>query len=66
MLKKFSCELQIPNCNEETNLLMSVKPDRIGHGTFLLPSVGGTQEIVDLVAQQKIPIGAILCVVTSS
>lgn len=37
---------------------MSVKPDRIGHGTFLPPSVGGTQEIVDMIAQQKIPIGA--------
>lgn len=36
---------------------MSVKPDRIGHGTFLPPSVGGTQEIVDMIAQQKIPIG---------
>lgn len=37
--------------------MLSVKPDRIGHGTFLLPDMGGTEEIVDLVMQQKIPIG---------
>ena len=50
-------DLQIPNRNDETKVLLSAKPDRIGHGTFLLPDVGGTEEIVDLVTQQKIPIG---------
>lgn len=32
-------------------------PDRIGHGTFMHPVVGGTEEIVQEVTRRKIPIG---------
>lgn len=32
-------------------------PDRIGHGTFLHPDVGGTEEIVQEVIRGGIPIG---------
>ena len=43
--------------NNETSLLLSLPPDRIGHGTFLLPSNGGTIENMELVTNYKIPIG---------
>lgn len=32
-------------------------PDRIGHGTYLHPEVGGLQESVEFVKKHKIPIG---------
>ena len=66
--------LQIPARNEETLLLMKgVTPDRIGHGTYLHPDVGGTEEIVHEVTSRHIPIGNVCynvattthCIVTS-
>ena len=49
--------LQIPGRNVETKTLLSCSPDRIGHGTFLHPDVGGTDEIIDIVLSKKVPIG---------
>lgn len=40
-------------------LLRGVPLDRIGHGTYLHPDVGGTEEIVQHVASNRIPIGSI-------
>ena len=45
-----------PDKNEETRLLLAAQPDRLGHGTFLHPSVGGSQDIVETVAANRIPI----------
>ena len=42
-------------------MLLDCNPDRIGHGTFLHPKVGGTQEIIDFVSSKKIPIGEQYC-----
>lgn len=36
---------------------MEAVPDRIGHGTFMHPNVGGTEDIVREVMDSKIPIG---------
>ncbi|XP_078711025.1 N6-Methyl-AMP deaminase [Lampetra fluviatilis] len=47
---------EIPSQTEETRILMDLPPDRIGHGTFLHPDVGGSQEIVDLIIQHQTPI----------
>lgn len=40
-------------------------PDRIGHGTFLHPDVGGTDEIVQEVTSRATPIGKVcdLCII---
>lgn len=40
----------------ETQAVLDVNPDRIGHGTCLLPEDGGHQELVDFVARHKIPL----------
>ena len=48
--------MQVLN-NEETELLLSLPPDRIGHGTYLLPSRGGKQQFVGYVLKHKTPIG---------
>lgn len=48
---------EIPNRNDESVLLLSSFPDRIGHGTFFHPSVGGTDEIVRIVSDRRIPMG---------
>ncbi|MBN3280152.1 ADAL protein, partial [Polyodon spathula] len=37
-------------------LLLHLPPDRIGHGTFLHPEVGGSQELVDTVMMKHIPL----------
>ena len=42
---------------EETELLLTLPPDRIGHGTFLHPDVGGSQTLVDAVVKNNIPLG---------
>ncbi|XP_014671937.1 PREDICTED: adenosine deaminase-like protein [Priapulus caudatus] len=43
--------------NEETlELLRCVRVDRIGHGVFLHPEVGGSQAIVDCVRSNRTPI----------
>lgn len=40
-------------------MLLQVPPDRIGHGTFMHPSVGGNKEMEELVSRLKIPIGEV-------
>ncbi|MBN3289589.1 ADAL protein, partial [Polypterus senegalus] len=47
---------EVPNQKEETELLLTLPPDRIGHGTFLHPEVGGSQELVDYVRKNCIPL----------
>uniref|UniRef100_A0A8B9L220 Adenosine deaminase domain-containing protein n=1 Tax=Astyanax mexicanus TaxID=7994 RepID=A0A8B9L220_ASTMX len=47
---------EIPSQKEESELLLDLPPDRIGHGTFLHPEVGGSDTLVDKVCKQKIPI----------
>ncbi|KAK1157882.1 adenosine deaminase-like protein isoform X2 [Acipenser oxyrinchus oxyrinchus] len=47
---------EVPSQQEETQLLLSLPPDRIGHGTFLHPEVGGSQELVDTVMKKCIPL----------
>lgn len=42
--------------HDETDLLLNIPPDRIGHGTFLHPEMGGSQSLVDKVVQNKIPL----------
>ena len=49
--------IQVEN-NQDTELLLALLPDRIGHGTYLLPSKGGRKQFVDIVHQYKIPIGS--------
>ncbi|KAI2648344.1 Adenosine deaminase-like protein [Labeo rohita] len=44
-----------PN-RDETELLLNLPPDRIGHGTFLHPEVGGSDSLVEKVCKQNIPI----------
>jgi len=58
MLLKRLC-IQVLN-NKETELLLSLPPDRIGHGTYLLPSRGGSQEFVDNILKNKTPIGILV------
>ncbi|XP_051239060.1 adenosine deaminase-like protein [Dicentrarchus labrax] len=41
---------------EESDLLLNLPPDRIGHGTFLHPEVGGSQSLVDKVVKNNIPL----------
>jgi len=45
----------------ETQPLLSVEPDRIGHGTFLVPELAGGSELADAVLAANIPLG-IYCV----
>ena len=40
----------------ETKALLDSRPDRIGHGTCLRVEDGGYQELVDFVAQHRIPL----------
>lgn len=40
----------------ESHQLVEIVPDRIGHGTYLHPEVGGLQESVEFVKKHKIPI----------
>lgn len=49
--------LQVPSQLEETELLLNLPPDRIGHGTFLHPEVGGSKGFVDKVVNNNIPLG---------
>uniref|UniRef100_A0A4W4HD95 Adenosine deaminase domain-containing protein n=1 Tax=Electrophorus electricus TaxID=8005 RepID=A0A4W4HD95_ELEEL len=46
----------VPSQKEESEILLNLPPDRIGHGTFLHPEVGGSDSLVDKVCKQKIPI----------
>ncbi|XP_078088994.1 N6-Methyl-AMP deaminase isoform X2 [Mustelus asterias] len=47
---------EIPNQNEELELFLGLPPDRIGHGTFLHPEVGGSEYLVDIISKNQIPI----------
>ena len=53
-----SIVLQAPNI-PETKALVSLCPDRIGHGTCIHPDNGGDQELADSILQAKIPLGNI-------
>ncbi|XP_008310649.1 N6-Methyl-AMP deaminase isoform X2 [Cynoglossus semilaevis] len=47
---------EVPSQLEESDLLLNLPPDRIGHGTFLHPEVGGSQGLVDKVLKHNIPL----------
>ncbi|XP_062061746.1 LOW QUALITY PROTEIN: adenosine deaminase-like protein [Lepus europaeus] len=47
---------EIPNQGKETQMLLDLLPDRIGHGTFLNSSEGGSLDLVDFVRQHRIPL----------
>ncbi|XP_057692528.1 adenosine deaminase-like protein [Corythoichthys intestinalis] len=47
---------EVPSQLEESELLLNLPPDRIGHGTFLHPDVGGSHSLVDKVVKNKIPL----------
>ncbi|XP_076983795.1 N6-Methyl-AMP deaminase isoform X2 [Tamandua tetradactyla] len=46
----------IPNQKKETQILLDLLPDRIGHGTFLNSSEGGSPHLVNFVRHHKIPL----------
>ncbi|CAG2214522.1 Adenosine deaminase-like protein A,Adenosine deaminase-like protein [Mytilus edulis] len=46
---------EVPNI-EETLAMLKLPPNRIGHGTCLLPEVGGSEELTDYVYTHKIPL----------
>jgi len=55
--------LQIASSISETwELLEQFIPDRIGHGTFLHVQMGSTEEVQNVVVQQKIPLGSNDCI----
>ncbi|KAM8751107.1 adenosine deaminase-like protein isoform X1 [Acanthopagrus latus] len=47
---------EVPSQLEESDLLLNLPPDRIGHGTFLHPEVGGSEGLVDKVVKNNIPL----------
>ncbi|XP_061576931.1 adenosine deaminase-like protein [Cololabis saira] len=47
---------EVPSQQEESALLLNLPPDRIGHGTFLHPEMGGSQSLLDKVVQNNIPL----------
>ncbi|KAK7810210.1 hypothetical protein U0070_010374 [Myodes glareolus] len=47
---------EIPDKKKETQMLLDLLPDRIGHGTFLNSSEGGSLGHVDFVRQHRIPL----------
>jgi adenosine deaminase len=49
--------LKIPNQKKETQMLLDLLPDRIGHGTFLNSSEGESLDLVDFVRHHRIPLG---------
>ncbi|OXB53956.1 hypothetical protein ASZ78_004847 [Callipepla squamata] len=54
--KEEGLDIDIPNQEEETKVLLGLPPDRIGHGTFLNSATAGSEELVPLVRQNHIPI----------
>ncbi|XP_044521029.1 adenosine deaminase-like protein isoform X2 [Gracilinanus agilis] len=52
----FSGDPSIPNQERETQVLLGLPPDRIGHGTFLSSCVGGSPDLVEFVRQHRIPL----------
>ena len=51
------CYFQISDQNKECLELLQLPPDRIGHGTFLYPSHGGTEEIMKVLEKNATPFG---------
>ena len=52
--------LQVEGQNDESReILQKAAPDRIGHGTFLHSSIGGDQDLEDMVIEKRIPLGTI-------
>ncbi|XP_035225066.1 adenosine deaminase-like protein isoform X2 [Stegodyphus dumicola] len=47
---------EVPNEYNEVKQLLRLKPDRLGHGTYLHPLKGGSQENYDLLHQLRIPL----------
>ncbi|KAL8196951.1 UNVERIFIED_CONTAM: hypothetical protein K2H54_002811 [Gekko kuhli] len=47
---------EIPGQEEETKLLLCLPPDRIGHGTFLRSSSSASEDLVQLVRRQHVPL----------
>ncbi|XP_032401663.1 N6-Methyl-AMP deaminase isoform X1 [Xiphophorus hellerii] len=47
---------EVPSQLEESELLLNLPPDRIGHGTFLHPEMGGSQSLVDRAVKGRIPL----------
>lgn len=47
---------EIPGQNEESAALLQLPPDRVGHGTYLLPKKGGNDIIMKLLEEHKTPI----------
>ncbi|XP_042179334.1 adenosine deaminase-like protein isoform X1 [Oncorhynchus tshawytscha] len=47
---------EVPSQADESELLLNIPPDRIGHGTFLHPEVGGSQSLVDKVRKHNTPL----------
>ncbi|KAF6716858.1 Adenosine deaminase-like protein [Oryzias melastigma] len=47
---------EVQSQREESELLLNLPPDRIGHGTFLHPEMGGSQSLVDKVVKNRIPL----------
>ena len=47
---------EVPQRNEETELLLSLCPDRLGHGTFLHREAGGSLGLEETVLTSKTPI----------
>ncbi|XP_026990933.1 adenosine deaminase-like protein [Tachysurus fulvidraco] len=47
---------EVPSQKAESELLLDLPPDRIGHGTFLHPEAGGTDILVDKVCKLNIPL----------
>ncbi|XP_008410173.1 N6-Methyl-AMP deaminase [Poecilia reticulata] len=47
---------EVPSQLEESELLLNLPPDRIGHGTCLHPEMGGSQSLVDRAVKGRIPL----------
>ncbi|XP_017328849.1 adenosine deaminase-like protein isoform X1 [Ictalurus punctatus] len=47
---------EVPSQKEESELLLDLPPDRIGHGTFLHPEAGGSDSLVDKISKLNIPL----------
>ncbi|XP_054944255.1 N6-Methyl-AMP deaminase [Physeter macrocephalus] len=47
---------EVNNQKKETQVLLDLLPDRIGHGTFLNSLEGGSLDLVDFVRQHQIPL----------
>ena len=48
---------KVADQQEESLALLNIPTDRIGHGTFLHPEVGGSHDLVAAVEHHGIPLG---------